>query len=207
MSRIPMWLSILNPERELKADIDQSRWHDPASYPDWWIERSASLFEMLRRSSNAVGVSSYSEYGCGPNRPFGAVVDRQDPNIKRHSLDLRRWADDVIECNLDNLTIENLPPQSDCGVLSGVVEYLQDAARTFALLANAHRYLLISYCCADFEKAKSPKNQIALIAGRVKMGWRNHMTLVEFIAATHSFGYICKIELWRHQVLVLVAKN
>jgi hypothetical protein len=180
----------------------KEHWLRESSYPKWWIERAELLNSMLRNSAHASEVSSYSEYGCGPNKPFRTALARDQAGSICHALDLNAWDEGVIVADLDHYDLSDLPA-SGCGVLCGVLEYVQNPAHTLAALASKHPFLLFSYCYADLQSVKSPNDKVGILSARAAMGWRNHLSIEQLAAALGAFGHIAEISHWRDQVLVL----
>ena len=187
---------------------DATHWHRAESYPEWWIERSKLLLGLLAASDKTRLVTTFSEYGCGPHKPFlKALSEANDPRIC-HALDLKPWDGGVIEANLDSDSYNGFPASS-CGVLSGVVEYLRDPAAAFEKLAGLHSFLLLSYCYSDLT-ATGPKDAalaVRRLSARAARGWRNHYSLHDVVAKTQRFGYVCDALHWRDQLLLLLARH
>jgi hypothetical protein len=196
-------------DQNLKSDIvEPAHWHNAGSYPQWWIERSKLLLTLLLGTKLDGKVSSFSEYGCGPNKPFRQSLRLVKDARDCHLLDLKSWDAEVIAVNLDAESYAGFP-QSDCGVLSGVIEYLRSPAATFSKLAALHSHLLVSYCYADIQSKGSKSAALAVqrLARRAALGWRNHLDLSEIVAAASAFGYVCQAVHWRDQVLILIARH
>jgi hypothetical protein len=185
--------------------LRQKHWTSESSYPEWWIERSRLLLSLLRSSPYAATINSYSEYGCGPRRPFANSLLAVQDEANCFALDLRQWDDKTIVADLNNAKADSLP-HSKCGVLSGVIEYLNRPHEVLRELSNVHEYLLFSYCFSSFDGSKRVGEKVQLLGQRAAKGWRNHMSVEELVACVSSFGYICEISHWRDQVLVFVAR-
>jgi hypothetical protein len=140
-------------------------WHKETSYPAWWIERSELLLDMLSSAGLSDRAESFSEYGCGPNKPFRTALAKASSQATCHALDLRAWDSDVMVADLDAADFERFPG-SGCGVLCGVLEYLQNPAATLARLRPKHRILLFSYCYADLASARRAENKVKVLAAR-----------------------------------------
>jgi hypothetical protein len=196
-----------NPARSASAGkvSGKQHWLQESSYPKWWIERAELLHSMLRNSPHSSAVSSFSEYGCGPHKPFRACLAKENVQTTCHTLDLKAWDSGVIIADLDEYDLSNLP-DSGCGVLCGVLEYVQNPALTLKALASKHSFLLFSYCYADLSSAKSAKDKVDILAARAAMGWRNHLSIEELVSVSRSFGHIAEIAHWRDQALALAVR-
>jgi hypothetical protein len=202
MSRI---LSALQGQTGLGKTLRQAHWREASSYPEWWIERSGLLVDLVKKSPFAEEISSFSEYGCGPNKPFKNSLRSHGISAPCHSLDLRAWDEDTIAINLDAAKAEDLP-DSHCGVLSGVIEYLKQPDEALRRLSSKHPFLLFSYCYAQLPDMKRVDDKVKLLAERSGRGWRNHLSIEELVSFVGTFGYICEITHWRDQVLILTAR-
>jgi hypothetical protein len=187
---------------------DPSHWQNADSYPEWWIERSTLLLKLLSGTKLNAEVTSFSEYGCGPRKPFKKSLSQANDHRACHLLDLKPWDAEVIIANLDSAVYTGYPA-STCGVLSGVVEYLRNPELSFRNLAGLHSYLLVSYCYADLRWTNSENASLAVqrLASRAALGWRNHFDLAQLVTMGSSFGYVCDAVHWRDQVLLLMARH
>ncbi len=192
-------------QRQTPKVSSQGHWLQKSSYPEWWVERSELLFSLFRGSAHFSETATFSEYGCGPHKPFRSAVAKCYPEMSCHALDLKAWDSGVIVADLDQADFRALP-DSDCGALCGVLEYLRSPAETFGALAAKHSHLLFSYCYCDIRAVKRPEDGVRILAARAAMGWRNHLSIEELVKAVSSFGYIGEISHWRDQVLVLAKR-
>jgi hypothetical protein len=191
--------------KQLPKVSSQGHWLQKSSYPDWWIERSELLFSLFHGSAHFNETTTFSEYGCGPHMPFRSAVAKNYPQMNCHALDLKAWDSGVIVADLDKADISALP-NSDCGVLCGVIEYLRSPAATFGALSTKHSLLLFSYCYSDMVSTRLPKEKVQSLAARAAMGWRNHLSIDRLVTDLSSFGYICEISHWRDQALILAKR-
>jgi hypothetical protein len=180
-------------------------WLEKSSYPEWWIERSELLFSLYRGSAHFSETATFSEYGCGPHKPFRTAVSNNHPQMNFHALDLKAWDSGVIVVDLDKADMKKLP-ESDCGVFCGVLEYLRSPAETFGAMSAKHSLLLFSYCYSDAGSARGPEEKVQSLAARAAMGWRNHLSIDGLVKDISSFGYICEMSHWRDQALVLAKR-
>jgi hypothetical protein len=180
-------------------------WHKETSYPEWWIERSELLLAMLRNAGLFDVAESFSEYGCGPHKPFRSALAKTSSQVTCHALDLKAWDSDVMVADLDSADFDGFPG-SCCGVLCGVLEYLQNPASTLARLRSKHKILLFSYCYADLPSARRAEDKVKVLAARAALGWRNHVSIEELASMTGAFGHISDIAHWREQVLVVALR-
>jgi hypothetical protein len=183
----------------------QEHWHNESSYPEWWIERSELLLSMLRSAGLLDVAESFSEYGCGPHKPFQSALSKALSQATCHALDLKAWDSDVMVADLDAADFDSFPG-SGCGVLCGVLEYLHNPAATLARLRSKHRILLFSYCYADLPSARGAEEKVKVLAARAALGWRNHVSIEELASMTAAFGHISDIAHWRDQVLVVALR-
>lgn len=195
----------MKPRERAPKVSGQEHWLRDSSYPEWWSERSELLFSMLRGSAHFNADAAFSEYGCGPHKPFRSAVAKSHPQMQCHALDLKSWDSEVIVADLDRADFDALP-KSDCGVLCGVLEYLRSPAQTFGALSRVHSILLFSYCYADLASVSRAEGKVQRLAARAAMGWRNHLSIEELVKELSAFGYVCEISHWRDQALVLAKR-
>jgi hypothetical protein len=190
----------------MSLSTKQSKWFKHESYPEQWGKRSHAMIDILKGTGLTEDISSYSEYGCGPNKPVSKAI--ADARLKGdvHTLDLQAWDDSVIEFdfNADKYTAAI---QSDCAVIAGVFEYVADPGLALEKLSQKHKYLLGSYCVADYSKAHSAPKLAAMLKNRVDLGWRTHLSGPELIGCLNRFGYIAACASWREQLLYVCVRN
>lgn len=182
--------------------LEKKRWFDPGEYHDSWAQRNSTLLNLLESVGIKIDELSFSEYGCGPNKPFEVEL-RKRYQSKVISLDMNIWDQRTIAIDLD---MPDMPqtPHSDIGVLSGVVEYLKSPLMTFSKLRQKHQYLLFSYRIFQFDPAGPVENYSKVLSDRAKKGWKNHLSIEEILKSTESFGYILATGTWQKQSLFLL---
>lgn len=121
---------------------------------------------------------------------------------------------DVIQCDLNETC--NPLVETDIGVFSGVLEYLNDLNHIFEEMKSYHSRLLFSY--AVLSRRNSLKNvltrrksnfdhAIETIRERSLVdGWRNHFTIWDIEAISRHFGFIENVGKWGSHALFLVKK-
>jgi hypothetical protein len=202
---VKKFLSSLKKAQALPKALRQAHWTEASSFPEWWAERGQLLLDVLHRSAFTDDVNSFSEYGCGPHSPFAKSLAATRKDAVCHALDLRKWDDQTVVADLNKAQAKDLPV-SDCGVLAGVIEYLNSPVGVFEELAKAHKFLLFSYCFAPWTTVHRVEQKTQMLAQRATKGWRNHLSFDDLVVSTARFGYVCDIVQWRDQVLVLAAR-
>lgn len=157
-----------------------------------------ALFDATIENSSAM---SFSEYGCGPHSPFATEVAKSS---QRRVLrwDMNNWDENVgiVDFNGEICALA----AADVGVLSGVIEYINDIEKALEALSNAHKYLLLSY--AFRQQQESFEQYKAMIEHRQsKNGWRSHLSVEEVVNMAAKFGLIKAMSIWQdHQLLVVL---
>lgn len=164
------------------------------------------MLQLLQTVSLEIDKLSFSEYGCGPNRPFKQALLKSDFTGDIFSLDMNQWQDDVIKIDLEGDDFVFLPI-SDVGVLSGVVEYLYNPHQIFSKLKQKHNYLLISYRLFQYDPVGPLNKYSEIIQSRVNNGWKTHLHLPEFLKVIDNFGFILAAETWHNQTLFLLKRQ
>lgn len=180
---------------------DPCRWFDKAAYATNWGSRNADMLALFDRAVENASAMSFSEYGCGPHSPFAAEVSRSS---KRQVIcwDMNRWDENVRTVDFNKKI--GVLAATDVGVLSGVVEYINDIANTLSALSIVHKYLLLSYAVrqpvSSFEQF-----QLMIEHRQSKNGWRSHLSLEEIVNLLAKFGFVRAMSIWQdHQVLVVL---
>ena len=179
----------------------QNRWDDPSSYDPAWQSRSEYMLALFDASVPDAPSARFSEYGCGPRAPFAAAVTATGDRLVRR-YDRKRWCDECGLVDFNTGAVSEMTP-TDVGVLSGVLEYLDDVPSTLALLGQHHRYGLISY--AYWGETTGSEGIAALDRRCHKGGWRNHYTLNQIAEIASTFGVILRAGESLGQVVLLVS--
>ena len=124
----------------VNKDPPLTPWSDPEKYKNKWNERNQLLFEL----SLNINIKSFTEYGCGPKAPFNQILlqNNYSPAIL---YDQYVWKE--LDTNLVDFNLEfNDLHKSQCGVMSGVFEYIKNDRLSYVLkkLQLSHDFLLYS---------------------------------------------------------------
>lgn len=186
--------------------LSKMRWFERQHYSSNWGKRNQSMLQLLKTADLNIQQFSFSEYGCGPNRPFGQALSEAGFDGKVFSLDMNQWQEDVIKVDLERDKI-SLLPDTDVGVLSGVVEYLYNPSQILSELTHKHEYLLLSYRLFQYDPVGSLNKYTEVIQSRAKNGWKTHLQLSDLLKVIDNFGFILAAETWRNQTLLLLKKH
>jgi hypothetical protein len=145
--------------------------------------------------------ASFAEYGCGPDAPFATSVAASGPRTVR-TYDRKRWHADCGLVDFNTGATKEMP-KTDVGVLSGVLEYLDDVPATLALLGQHHRFGLFSYAC--WTETSGSAGISALDHRCHRGGWHNHYTLPQIAEIASSVGVILRVGESLGQVLLAVS--
>lgn len=190
-----------------KADyLSKSRWFDRWQFSEKWSKRNSLLLRLLENVGLEHRQLSFSEYGCGPHRPFKQSLTAIGFDGVIHSLDMNQWQDDVIPVDLEFIDLERIP-DSDVGVLSGVLEYLHKPEQVLTCLTFKHQYLLVSYRTFQIEPSGDLEKYSTELNARAKNGWKTHLQLSDLLKVIDNFGFILAAETWRNQTLFLLKKH
>lgn len=185
------------------------RWLDETQFKDRWSQRNARLLEMLQECSLKLDQMSFTEYGCGPRSPFAEVGRGFFKSGNR--ADIKAWDPEVTVVDLNDPNAA-LPP-SDIGVLSGVLEYLNDPARVLAQMRSNHEILALSYMVFGRPRRlglflggeRETENCVRKLRQRsFQHGVRNHLTFFELLRLVGEFGYIENAGKFRSHVLLIL---
>jgi hypothetical protein len=184
------------------------RWDDPKSFQITWDDRSEALLKLAISAGISGLVSSFTEYGCGPNRPFYKAATGWNSNLKVICSDRKVWSDDCIRIDLNESNQADIP-STDCGVLSGVIEYLNDPEKVFGALAEYHQFILFSYAIVNqsYDNGADAGKLLGVLNNRALNGWRNHFSIYEIINISSKFGYVLSVGVWHHHILVAIANR
>lgn len=182
---------------------DSQRWDLANSFgKSSWSSRNVSMLQLFDQQVPDAMACSFSEYGCGPHAPFAqAVAAKSQRTVIKY--DRKDWGTGnfVADFNAQDVKIST----SDTGVLSGVLEYVNDIEATLRLLQSHHRYLLVSYAHLPFKCLKTEKAYIERVLQRAEVdGWRNHLSLDGIFNMVSKFGFIDKVDFWKSQVIFVV---
>ncbi|MCK7616154.1 hypothetical protein [Roseibium sediminicola] len=180
-----------------------TRWDKIEAYDKEWSKRSQKMLEMFDETVPDASGASFSEYGCGPYMPFRSAVSASGPR-KTRIFDRMSWAGDCEIVDFNTGVIDKMT-NTDVGVLSGVLEYLDDVPGTLALLRQHHRFALISY--AVWEVTTVSASIVALNQRCNQGGWRNHYTLHQIVTHAQEFGVILRAGESLGQIVLLLAKD
>lgn len=186
--------------------LSKTRWYERQHYSSNWAQRNQLMLQLLKIAALDLQQFSFSEYGCGPNRPFMQALTDAGFAGKIHSLDMNQWQDDVITIDLERDDFASLPV-ADVGVLSGVVEYLYNPEQIFSKLKQKHEYLLLSYRLFQYDPVGSLSKYTEVIQSRANNGWKTHLQLAGLLSVIDNFGFILAAETWRNQTLLLLKKH
>ena len=186
-------------EATIKA-TDPARWFDKASFFSTWNSRNADMLALFDSTAEGAADMSFSEYGCGPNSPFTFEVTKSSSREVTR-LDMKRWDDDVIVVDL-NKDICGLP-KTNVGVLSGVLEYINDIEVMLGTLTGFHTYLLLSYAVRppllSFEDFKA-----TILHRQQRNGWRSHLSVEELVSILSKFGFVKAMSVWQGQLIAVL---
>jgi hypothetical protein len=188
--------------------LSTERWASKVNYDNRWNERTELLLQIAINHNLLNSINSFTEYGCGPNRPLKLFLDKINFTGKYIEADITKWRDTTKIINLNNCKNEDLE-KTDCGVFSGVLEYLDDLPKLFDLIKNKHNYVLFSYSAfnPDYHSEVELLSKIQILSKRANSGWRNHFSLKEFLSIKTDF-IIIDTGYWNGQALfVLAHKN
>ncbi len=188
--------------------LSTARWTSKVAYDNKWNERTELLLQIAINHNLLNSINSFTEYGCGPNRPLKLFLDKVNFTGKYTEVDITKWRDTTKIINLNNCKNEDFE-KTDCGVFSGVLEYLDDLPKLFNLIKDKHEYVLFSYKTFnhDYLTEEELLSKLQILSKRANSGWRNHFSLKDLILMKTDFVMI-DTGYWNGQALfVLVHKN
>lgn len=179
------------------------RWTHEGAYRTQWAQRSVELFDLFIASEAEEGRAyTVSEYGCGPNAPFAALL-ADNPAFRVQTYDLKPWDETtkIIDLNAPDLTFD----PADIATYSGVLEYLDDIEAVLRASLAAHSYVLLSYAALPLEATQADRPYLNQLNARaVRKGWRNHHTNVDLVRILSSIGVIANVGAWEKHALFVV---
>jgi hypothetical protein len=130
------------------SDI-KAHWSNGFNFDPEWDGRAHLAASLLKADEGIV-----CDIGCGPRQTLRGSLPSNSTYIP---LDLKQWTSDVHFCDLNTGNLPSHLIQSAKVVfMLGVCEYLVDLHKSFVLLAESCRTLIVSYCSTDLDKARSP---------------------------------------------------
>lgn len=190
-----------------KADyLSKLRWFERRQFSEKWAKRNQLLLQLLTAAGLEYHQLSFSEYGCGPQQPFRKALSETGFSGQLNCLDMKQWQDDVIQVDLELADFDQVP-QTDVGVLSGVLEYLHDPQQVLANLASRHQFLLVSYRVFEYQSHDAIDTYIVELNARAANGWKTHLTLPDLLQVVDKFGFILAADSWRNQCLFLLKRH
>ena len=185
-----------------------NKWDNPENFNIAWEERSEVILQLLINAGISSIVSNFTEYGCGPNRPFYKIAKKWNNDLIVIPADRKKWSDDCILVDLNESGLAGIP-STDCGILSGVIEYLNDPEEVFSAFAEHHKFILFSYAIINqsYENGSEANNLLSALNRRASLGWRNHFSISEIIKVSSNFGYLLSVGAWKDQILFAVANK
>lgn len=184
--------------------LDNVRWRNSESYESKWADRSQFMQGMFDHAIDDSANLNFTEYGCGPNAPFSAAVAPSGRSVARY--DLRAWDE---QCKVIDLNEPGFQAEvTDCGVLAGVVEYLNDFSGTLETLVLLHRYVLFSYFLLEPRLWEiTPSQQTNALRKRIRRnGWRNHMAREEVLGCVSRVGFLRDVRTFGRQTVFLMER-
>lgn len=178
------------------------RWKSSQAFSQAWSERNEAMLALFVDLIGRTGPFRFTEYGCGPHTPFSvAVATAGCGETVRYDLNVWEHGNRTIDLNALPFDVET----TDVGVLSGVLEYLNDATRTLAVLRGAHSYLLVSYAIMPNKALMADEDHVSMLNERCAThGWRNHLDLSELTRLLSKLGYLEGIRFHGRQVIAVV---
>ena len=149
--------------------FNNKTWQSQERYKKEWLHRNEHMRDLLDDYKKY----TYTEYGCGPMTPFKSCI-----GLDISLVDMWKWdkLNNIVfdlNTNRDDESWNNLP-KTDVGVLSGVLEYVDNPHLVLRKLRNIHKFVLYSYektefCNVDLGQIKNHSN------------WKNHkLILLEY---------------------------
>lgn len=161
------------------------------------------MLDLFDRTVDGATDVSFSEYGCGPHAPFAAEV-RKTGTRQVLCFDRKDWGGGNLIANFN--TGDAKLKDTTVGVLSGVLEYVNDVDRLFAALKRHHDYILLSYAYLPLRAGGSDKAYAEAVHTRIaKDGWRNHMDIPGLVEKIQKIGFVEAVGSWDgHQIIFVV---
>ena len=124
-------------------------WSNGLNFDPEWDGRAHLAARLLKAGEKIV-----CDIGCGPRQALRNCLPGGSTYIP---LDMKQWTPDVHLCDLNTGDFPaHLIRSADVVFMLGVCEYLVDLRKTFVLLAESCRTLIVSYCSIDLSQARSP---------------------------------------------------
>lgn len=143
-------------------------WKEVPSYRQKWAERNMKMLSLIDNPQQY----SYTEYGCGPFRPFYSEAE----GCEVHCVDICEWDFGNIVFEFGLSEDDSILPNTDIAVMSGVLEYIDDQDACLDILRKHHKKLLFSI------STDSPKicDFIQKHIENVDYGWANPKATVGY---------------------------
>ena len=167
---------------------DIRRWLNAGSYNPSWADRLDSAMPLI---GDALWVA---DIGCG----LQALRQRLAPAVTYLPMDLQRWTDDTVLCDLN---AKQLPDDylsvCDVCVVMGVLEYVYEPDWLLQRLAEHVEALVLSYNPADRGAVDRPSN-----------GWVNAFTADEILAVVERASFrIEAVSAYGDQILIKAVRR
>lgn len=182
------------------------RWRLSTSYSPAWEARAAALFQLFFSQLYSEGTEyRVAEFGCGVNAPVSKILEGKS-NFHVQKFDLKPWDSDTIVLDLNDPDAKL--PDSEIFVLSGVLEYLNNADALLIRLMGACRYLLLSYAYLPIKCSRDDEAYLREVSSRCSVhGWRNHYSSTELVKILAGAGVLSGVGSWKQQGLFLVRSH
>jgi hypothetical protein len=188
------------------------RWHDSNEFKKRWGKRNEALYLLLKECDLLLSELRFVEYGCGPHKPFFNLCGKEFRSGV--CCDTKQWEQDTFIVDLNNLN-SNLPV-GNIGVMSGVLEYLNNPRQVLEKIIKNHEFLLFSYLAIDNEISLRDKLQglfkekheflLKKIKQRTANGIRNHFDIAGIFNLIEGKAYIENIGNFNNQILLLLSR-
>ena len=169
--------------RSLVGPSDVRRWSDPSNLHPAWDARTVQMAALIPPGSRVLDVGA------------GAMVlrDHLPAGCAYTPLDLVARTPETIVCDLNSPTPPGLPA-SDVVVLSGVLEYVEDADRLLGHLYRVTTFVVASYAVARGGRMEKVRRRAS--------GWVNDYDGDRLVSLFLHHGFHCETsERWQDQML------
>ena len=178
------------------------RFSDSSAFSEEWAERNDFMLSVLRETLGGDNNFSFTEYGCGPNAPFKNAVSSSGVG-EVTCYDVKRWEHEnkIVDLNNSDFSVE----KTDVGVLSGVIEYLNNFENTLGRLANFHKFILLSYSTFPMKLKLNEDDYLKEVNRRALMnGWHNHFDAPSLIENVRGSGFVVTAAGFGNQTVILI---
>lgn len=159
---------------------------------DRWIDCKESYDDRIKKMVKYIEpLSSVLDLGCGQ-----MALKKQLPYKCTYTpCDLVTRSKDTIVCNL-NVEADKIKEHYDYIVCSGILEYLNDIAKTIEIIAPCTNNFIISYACIE-----------QFPCDRGHHDWRNALTIQELIEIFKDEGFEVRIrDSWNLQTILYLER-